>query len=407
MLPQSRSFEECVAGRASPALSTPQPAQGIPEPVDDVGSVLVLLPTFNEVATITETIRRARAARPDSHILVVDDNSPDGTANTVAAIAETTPNLFLLVRPMKDGLGSALMEGFGFAEARGFDVVVTLDSDLSHDPSQIPALLAAVAAGADVVVGSRYLPESPVPRWSRRRLWLSQTANRYIRCWLRLGVSDSTSGFRAYRVEALRQAKVRSAPARGYCFLIGMLRRLVESGAAVTEVPILFTDRTTGESKMSWRIIVEALLLVFWWGTQSRARNAANRIRSSAVSYAKTTTTDRHALHDQPSTVPLWRAMTTLDLSSSDIAVMMGVGRQTVDMWLLTGPPADRVAKIDALAEVADILSYQLRDGTAPAVVRRRADGYDGRSILEVFADDDHERLLRSVKNSFDYTSSI
>ena len=295
------------------------------------------------------------------------------------------------------------MEGFRFAEARGFDVVVTLDSDLSHDPAQIPALLAAVAAGADVAVGSRYLPESPAPLWSRRRLWLSQIGNRYVRCWLRLDVSDSTGGFRAYRVEALRQAAVRSAPARGYGFQIGMLRRLIESGAAVTEVPFLFTDRTIGESKMSWRIIVEALLLVFWWGTQTRTRNAANRIRSSAVSVV-TTTTPRHRRNDLRSPVPLCRAMATLDLSSSDIAVMMGVDRQTVDEWLLTGPPVDRTAKIDALAEVADILRFRLRDGKPPVVVRRRADGYNRRSILEVFADDDHEWLLRSVKNSFDYS---
>ena len=371
--------------------------------VVDVGSVLVLLPTFNEAATITETIRRVRTARPDAQILVVDDSSPDGTADMVRAVAETNPNVFLLVRAKKDGYGPALMDGFKYAEARGFDVVVTLDSDLSHDPAQIPGLLAAVAAGADVAVGSRYLPDSPAPQWPRRRLWLSRAGNRFARSWLRLGVSDTTGGFRAYRVEALCRAAVRTAPARGYGFLIGMLRRLVESGAAVTEVPILFKDRTAGESKMSWRIVVEALLLVVWWGTLSRARSVTIRARSVAGTVTAKTKTPPPAMQEQFSAVPLREAMTVLGLSTVDIADVMGTDPQTIE-WLLNGPPASRIAKIDALIEAAEMLSDRLRDGTPAEVVRRCADAYDGRTMLEMFADDDHEQLLRSISNSFDYS---
>ena len=414
-LPFRRRFEDCVADRASHGPSSPQPAppSDMSPPDDDVvvdvGSVLVLLPTFNEAATITETIRRVRTARGDAQILVVDDSSPDGTADMVRAVAETNPNLFLLVRAKKDGYGPALMEGFKYAEQRGFDVVVTLDSDLSHDPAQIPDLLAAVAAGADVAVGSRYLPDSPAPQWPRRRLWLSRAGNRFARSWLRLGVSDSTGGFRAYRVEALCRAAVRSAPARGYGFLIGMLRRLVESGAAVTEVPILFKDRTAGESKMSWRIVVEALLLVLWWGIQSRIRTAVTRacaVPATVITKTKFTAktkTPPPATQQQFSAVPLREAMTALGLSTVDIADVMGTDPRTIE-WLLNGPPASRIAKIDALVEAAEMLSDRLRDGTPAEVVRRCADAYDGRTMLEVFADDDHEQLLRSISNSFDYS---
>ncbi len=235
---------------------------------------LVVLPTYQEAENIVEVLRRLRAAAPAADILVVDDSSPDGTAALATAAGHELGGVDVLVRPAKSGLGSAYRAGFAEGLARGYEVLVEMDSDLSHDPARLPALLRAVEEGADLAVGSRYVPGGSVPGWRRRRRWLSRAGNRYADLVLGLAVRDATSGFRAYRAEALHRIDLRTVRADGYGFQIEMAYRVAGTGGLVVEVPIEFVDRTRGTSKMSGHIIVEALLLVTWWGVRDRVLGA-------------------------------------------------------------------------------------------------------------------------------------
>jgi len=231
---------------------------------------LVVLPTFNEVANIEEVLERLFDACPDISVLVVDDSSPDGTADAAEAVAARLGELEVLRRPSKSGLGSAYREGFRRGLAGGFDVMVEMDSDLSHDPAALPALLEAVDTGADLAIGSRYVPGGSIPDWSWHRRALSRWGNRYAAGVLDIDIADATSGFRAYRASALAQIDFHTVQADGYGFQIEMAYRVVAAGGEVREVAISFTDRIRGESKMSSRIVVEALVLVTWWGIRDR-----------------------------------------------------------------------------------------------------------------------------------------
>jgi glycosyltransferase involved in cell wall biosynthesis len=231
---------------------------------------LVVLPTYQEAENIVEVLRRLRAAAPAADILVVDDSSPDGTAALARAAGQETGGVDVLVRTTKSGLGSAYRAGFAEGLARGYDILVEMDSDLSHDPARLPALLRAVEDGADLAVGSRYVPGGAIPGWPAHRRWLSRAGNRYADFVLGLSVRDATSGFRAYRADALRRVDLSSVRADGYGFQIEMAYRVAGNGGAIVELPIEFVDRTRGTSKMSGRIIVEALLLVTWWGVRDR-----------------------------------------------------------------------------------------------------------------------------------------
>ena len=231
---------------------------------------LVVLPTYQEAENIAEVLRRLRAAAPAADVLVVDDSSPDGTAAMAKAIGAELGHIDVLVRPAKSGLGSAYRAGFGEGMARGYDVLVEMDSDLSHDPARLPALLRAVEAGADLAVGSRYVPGGLIPNWPVHRRFLSRAGNRYAALVLGLSVRDATSGFRAYRADALRRIDLSSVSADGYGFQIEMAYRVASSGGRIVELPIEFVDRERGTSKMSLRIIAEALLLVTWWGVRDR-----------------------------------------------------------------------------------------------------------------------------------------
>jgi dolichol-phosphate mannosyltransferase len=232
--------------------------------------VLVVIPTYNEAENIGDVIARVRAAVPPAHILVVDDSSPDGTAELVAAMAAADPHVHLLSRPGKAGLGAAYRAGFAWGAEEGFEVMVEMDADLSHDPAALPTLLAAVDDGADLAIGSRYVPGGSIPDWAWHRKALSRWGNRYAGAMLRLGVADATAGYRAYRTTMLDRLDLSSIRADGYGFQIEMTYRTAEAGGRIVEVPIAFTDRTRGTSKMSGRIIVEAMMLVTRWGIADR-----------------------------------------------------------------------------------------------------------------------------------------
>jgi glycosyltransferase involved in cell wall biosynthesis len=231
---------------------------------------LLVLPTYQEAENLVEVLDRVRAASPDTQVLVVDDGSPDGTADLAEEHREVVGGVEVLRRSEKSGLGSAYRDGFRWGLERGFDVLLEMDSDLSHDPAALPSLLSAVEFGADLVIGSRYVPGGSIPNWSWHRRWLSKWGNRYAAGVLGLAVNDSTAGFRAYRATMLRQIDLDRVVADGYGFQIEMTYDVVRRGGAVVEVPIDFADRIRGTSKMSSRIVVEALLLVTWWGVRDR-----------------------------------------------------------------------------------------------------------------------------------------
>ncbi len=233
---------------------------------------LVVVPTYNEALNITEVLRRIRIALPEADVLVVDDTSPDGTGALAEAAGLELGQIDVLHRPSKDGLGPAYRAGLGLGLARGYDVVVQMDADLSHDPAALPSLLAAIEQGADTAIGSRYVPGGSIPHWPWHRRALSRWGNRYTGFALRTGISDATSGFRSYRATTLAVVDPSTTRATGYGIQIEIAYRMSLVGATITEVPIAFTDRTRGASKMSLKIIAEEMLLVTWWGVKDRVR---------------------------------------------------------------------------------------------------------------------------------------
>ncbi len=228
--------------------------------------VLVVLPTYNEAANIDRVLRQVRASLRDATVLVVDDGSPDGTAELAEKTGTDVGSVEVLRRAGKSGLGSAYRDGFRWGIAHGYDACIEMDADLSHDPGALPSLVAALDDGAELAIGSRYVPGGTIPKWSWHRRLLSRGGNVYASVLLGLGVVDSTSGFRAYQASVLRRIDLDRVRADGYGFQIEMTYRARQAGAPITEVPISFVDRVDGESKMSLFIVVEALALVTWWG---------------------------------------------------------------------------------------------------------------------------------------------
>jgi dolichol-phosphate mannosyltransferase len=243
--------------------------------------VLVVLPTFNEAATIEAVLERVREALPDASILVVDDGSPDGTAKIAADVGERSGNVEVLSRPAKLGLGSAYRDGFAWGLERGYDAFVEMDSDFSHDPDALPRIVAPLAEGYEVCIGSRYIPGGSIPNWSLPRRMLSRGGNIYADLLLGLGVRDSTAGYRAYAASVLGRIDLRTVRAESYGFQIEMTYRAIKAGARIKEVPIRFVDRELGTSKMSTYTVVEALGLVTWWGL-SRALDQLRHLRKVA-----------------------------------------------------------------------------------------------------------------------------
>jgi dolichol-phosphate mannosyltransferase len=229
-----------------------------------------VLPTYNEADNIAEVLRRLRAAAPDADVLVVDDSSPDGTADIAKAMGSEVGAVDILSRPAKSGLGSAYRDGFKWGRERGFDVLMEMDSDLSHDPADIPRLLRGIEEGADLVIGSRYVTGGEIPHWPWHRRALSKYGNRYSAALLRIDVHDMTAGFRAYRSDIVGRIDIDSVRADGYGFQVEMTYFVARAGGRIVELPIKFVDRVRGTSKMSTNIVVEAMALVTWWGVRDR-----------------------------------------------------------------------------------------------------------------------------------------
>lgn len=240
---------------------------------------LVITPTYVEAENIEEFLRRARAAVPSADILVVDDNSPDGTADIAEKTAAELGNIDVLRRPTKTGLGSAYRAGFTIGLEKGYDALVQIDADLSHDPAVLPNLLRELESGADLAIGSRYVPGGEIPHWPWFRRALSRYGNRYGSFVLGTGVKDATSGYRAYRADTLKAIDYSTTRAKGYGFQIETAYRVHLWDGRIVEVPIVFTDRVRGHSKMTWFIFAEELLLVTWWGIRDRIRRLWRRRR--------------------------------------------------------------------------------------------------------------------------------
>jgi dolichol-phosphate mannosyltransferase len=228
---------------------------------------LVVLPTYNEILNVAEMLRALRSAVPECHVLVVDDASPDGTAARARALSEELGQIDVLERTTKSGLGHAYREGFAWGLEAGFDRFVEIDCDFSHDPLALAGLLVA-ASEHEVVIGSRYVPGGQIPRWTWSRRLLSRGGNQYASTLLGLKVADSTSGFRVYAKSALEKIDFETVTADGYGFQIEMTYRARRHGASIIEVPISFSDRQRGVSKMSGAIVLEALALVTKWAIE-------------------------------------------------------------------------------------------------------------------------------------------
>lgn len=239
----------------------------------------MVLPTYNEAENIPTTLERVRAALPDASVLVVDDNSPDGTAELAEKMGERLGGIEVLRRPGKSGLGSAYRDGFRWGLERGFDACIEMDSDGSHDPSVLPRLVACLDDGSDVVIGSRYVPGGSTPGWSALRQLISRGGNLYADWMLGLGVKDSTAGFRAYRASVLEAIGLDSVRADSYGFQVEMTYRALQAGVKISETPIRFVDRELGTSKMSTHTVVEAFQLVTLWGLKRLAGAVSRRVR--------------------------------------------------------------------------------------------------------------------------------
>jgi dolichol-phosphate mannosyltransferase len=238
---------------------------------------LVVTPTYLEAENITEFLTRLRKAVPEADVLVVDDNSPDETGDLAEQAAEDLGQIEVLHQAGKTGLGVAYRAGFARGPEQGYDALVQIDADLSHDPAALPSLLAELEAGADLVIGSRYVPGGSVPHWPLHRRALSRFGNRYTSFALRTGVNDATAGYRAYRADMLRTVRYDTTRAVGYGFQIELAYRVSRAGGRIVEVPITFTDRTRGQSKMSPKVAAEELLLVSWWGLLDRLPRTRDR----------------------------------------------------------------------------------------------------------------------------------
>jgi dolichol-phosphate mannosyltransferase len=233
------------------------------------GRVVIVMPTYNERQNLEIIAGRVRESVPDADLLIVDDNSPDGTGDLADKLAEADPHVQVLHRREKAGLGRAYVAGFTRALDGGYDLIVEMDADGSHRPEDLPRLLAA-SEGADAVIGSRYVPGGTVVNWPKSREFLSRGANLYNRVMLGVRVRDATGGFRVYRAQTLRKIDLNGIQSAGYCFQIDMTLRVLQSSLKIVEVPITFVERERGASKMSNTVIVEAFTRVARWGIGAR-----------------------------------------------------------------------------------------------------------------------------------------
>ena len=239
--------------------------------------VLVIIPTYNERESLPLVLDGVRISAPEAFILVVDDNSPDGTGDIADKRSADDDHILVLHRTAKNGLGAAYLAGFRWGMSRGFGVLVEMDADGSHRPEHLPQILSALDH-ADVVIGSRWVAGGGVENWPRHRQWLSQGGNRFTQVMVGLGVRDSTAGYRAYRKSALERMDLSTVASQGYCFQVDLTRRAAEAGLRIVEVPITFVEREVGDSKMNGAIVGEALWRVTQWGIAGRFRQLKARI---------------------------------------------------------------------------------------------------------------------------------
>lgn len=241
--------------------------------------VLVIVPTYNERENLSRIVARVRAAVPCAHVLVADDASPDGTGAVADDLAASDDHVHVLHRPGKQGLGAAYLHGFAWGLERDYDVLVEMDADGSHPPEQLPDLLDRIDAGADVVLGSRWVPGGSVVNWPVHREILSRGGNTYTRLVLGIPLRDATGGFRAFRRSALESLNLADVASQGYCFQVDLAWRAVRAGLRVEEVPITFVERESGTSKMHRGIVTEALWRTTQWGVRHRWEQLTGRGR--------------------------------------------------------------------------------------------------------------------------------
>ena len=241
----------------------------------DEQRILVIIPTYNESENIERIVARTRTAVPAAHILIADDNSPDGTGKLADALAVADDHVHVMHRIGKEGLGAAYLAGFEWGLRHGYEILVEMDADGSHQPEQLPRLLDALA-DADLVLGSRWVRGGPVVNWPKSREVLSKGGNLWTRIALGIPLKDATGGYRAFRRSTLLELGLDNVASAGYCFQVDLAWRALKAGFRVVEVPITFVEREHGDSKMSQRIVIEALLRTTAWGVAHRA----NQLRS-------------------------------------------------------------------------------------------------------------------------------
>jgi dolichol-phosphate mannosyltransferase len=242
--------------------------QSVTEPLEPI---LVIIPTYNESENVARIISRTRNAVPDAHILIADDNSPDGTGNLADEIAATDDHVHVMHRLGKEGLGAAYLAGFEWGLNAGYEVLVEMDADGSHQPEQLPRLLDALA-DADLVLGSRWVKGGEVLNWPKSREILSRGGNLWTRIALGIPLRDATGGYRLFRRKTLLGLELDNVASAGYCFQVDLAWRALKAGFKVVEVPITFIEREYGDSKMSQKIVIEALVLTTMWGINHRGQ---------------------------------------------------------------------------------------------------------------------------------------
>ncbi len=252
------------------------------EGVPGVGRVVVIIPTYNEAVNVPLITARVRKAVPEVDVLIADDNSPDGTGRVADELAAADPQVHVLHRAGKEGLGAAYIAGFGWARERGYDAVVQMDADGSHAPEDLPKLLTALR-DADAVIGSRYVRGGKVVNWPMHREVLSRGGNIYVRTVLGMKVKDATGGYRAYRMAVLDKEELDSIQSQGYSYQVELTWRIHRNGFSIAEVPITFVERQHGASKMSGSIVKEALWRVTVWGIRSRANSLRHALKPKST----------------------------------------------------------------------------------------------------------------------------